>query len=98
MATTLVYIGSPGEDASESDLTDFDDLDNERELVLDWRDPSPSRVLVCETLTGPELKAANTFEKPTLVAPKKLDAPKVGTRMTFKLPAASYTVAQMARA
>ena len=74
------------------------DLDNERELVLDWRDPSPSRVLVCETLTGPELKAANTFEKPTLVAPKKLDAPKVGTMMTFKLPAASYTVAQMATA
>ena len=72
------------------------DLDNQRELVLDWRDPSPTRVLVCETLTGPDLKAANTFEEPMRVAPRKLDAPKAGPKMTFKLPAASYTVAQIA--
>jgi alpha-L-arabinofuranosidase len=72
------------------------DLESERELVLDWRDPVPTRVLACETLTGPDLKAANTFEKPTLVAPKKLDAPQVGSKMTFKLPPRSYSVAHIA--
>jgi alpha-N-arabinofuranosidase len=72
------------------------DLESERELVLDWHDPSPTRVLACETLTGPDLKAANTFEKPTLVAPKKLDAPQVGSKMTFKLPPRSYSVVHIA--
>ena len=73
------------------------DLESERELVLDWRDPSPTRVLACETLTGPDLKAANTFEQPTLVAPKKLDAPPVvGSKMTFTLPPRSYSVAHLA--
>ena len=28
------------------------DLDGERELVLEWRDVTPTRVLACETLTG----------------------------------------------
>ena len=72
------------------------DLEAERELVLDWRDVTPSRVLACETLTGPDLKAINTFASPTKVAPRPLDTPKVGATMTFKLPARSYTVAQIA--
>ena len=40
------------------------DLDGERELALEWRDITPTRVLACETLTGPDLKAFNTFEQP----------------------------------
>jgi alpha-L-arabinofuranosidase len=72
------------------------DLQSERELVLDWRDPTPTRVLTCLTLTGTDLKAANTFEKPMLVAPRALDAPVAGTRMTFKLPPRSYSVAHIA--
>ena len=72
------------------------DLESERELVLDWRDVTPSRVLACETLTGPDLKAVNTFAQPTNVAPRPLDPPKAGATMTFKLPARSYTVAQIA--
>jgi alpha-N-arabinofuranosidase len=72
------------------------DLESERELVLDWRDPTPTRVLACETLTGTDLKAANTFEQPTLVSPRTLDAPKAGERMTFKLPPRSYSVAHVA--
>jgi alpha-N-arabinofuranosidase len=72
------------------------DLENERELVLDWRDLTPSRVLACETLTGPDLKAFNTFEEPKRVVPRPLDPPSAGSRMTFKLPARSYTVAQIA--
>jgi alpha-N-arabinofuranosidase len=70
------------------------DLDAERELVLEWRDPTPARVLHCETLTGPDLKAFNTFEQPQRVVPRPLDPPNAAARMVFKLPARSYTVAQ----
>ena len=72
------------------------DTSGEREVVLDWSDITPSRVLACETLTGPDLKAFNTFEQPRKVAPQRLDAPAAGSRMTFKLPAGSYTVAHLA--
>jgi alpha-L-arabinofuranosidase len=72
------------------------DLTGERELQLDWHDLTPSRVLVCETLTGSDLKAANSFERPTLVAPRALEPPGVGSKMTFKLPPRSYSVAHIA--
>jgi alpha-N-arabinofuranosidase len=72
------------------------DLEGERELALEWRDITPTRVLACETLTGADLKAFNTFEQPRRVAPQRLEAPAAGGRMTFKLPARSYTVAQLA--
>jgi alpha-N-arabinofuranosidase len=72
------------------------DLESERELVLDWRDATPTRVLACETLTGPDVKAFNTFAEPKRVVPRPLEPPAAGARMTFKLPARSYTVAQLA--
>jgi alpha-L-arabinofuranosidase len=70
----------------------------ERELVLDWYDPEPSRILSCETLTGPEMKAVNTFEESGRVVPRPLDAPKPGRTMTLKLPPGSYTVLSLATA
>jgi len=72
------------------------DLESERELAVDCRDLTPTRVLATETLTGPDLKASNSFERPTLVAPRALEAPRPGTTMTFKLPARSYSVARLA--
>ena len=72
------------------------DLESERELVLECRDFTPTRVLASETLTGADLKASNTFERPTLVSPQKLEAPRPGSTMTFKLPARSYSVAHIA--
>ena len=72
------------------------DLEGEREIALEWRDVTPARVLTCETLTGTDLKAFNTFEQPRRVAPQRLDAPAAAARMTFKLPPRSYTVAQLA--
>jgi alpha-N-arabinofuranosidase len=74
------------------------DLESERELVVEFRDPTPKRVLACETLTGTDLKAANTFAQPKLVVPRALDAPQVGSKMTFKLPARSYNVVPLATA
>ena len=61
------------------------DLQADRELVLDCRDFTPTRVLACETLTGADLKASNTFERPTLIAPRALEAPRPGSSMTFKV-------------
>jgi alpha-N-arabinofuranosidase len=72
------------------------DLQAERELVLDCRDFTPTRVLASETLTGADLKATNTFERPTLVVPRPLEAPRPGSTMTFKLPARSYSVVHIA--
>jgi alpha-N-arabinofuranosidase len=72
------------------------DLEGERELTLEWRDVTPTRVLTCETLTGQDLKAFNTFEQPRRVAPQRLEPPAAGARMNFKLPPRSYTVAQLA--
>jgi alpha-L-arabinofuranosidase len=72
------------------------DLDSEREVVLEWGELTPTRVLACETLTGPDLKAFNTFEQPRNVVPQRLEPPAAAPRMTFKLPARSYTVVQLA--
>jgi alpha-N-arabinofuranosidase len=71
------------------------DLEGERDVVVEWADVSPARVLACETLTGADLKALNTFDQPRRVAPRQLDAPAAGARMTFRLPARSYTVVQL---
>jgi alpha-L-arabinofuranosidase len=72
------------------------DLESERELVVDFRDLTPTRVLAGETLTGADLKASNSFDRPTLVAPRPLEAPRPGSSMAFKLPARSYSVAHLA--
>jgi alpha-L-arabinofuranosidase len=72
------------------------DLQGERELVLDCRDFTPTRVLASETLTGADLKASNSFDRPTLVAPRPLEAPRPAATMTFKLPPRSYSVAHIA--
>src|SRR5207344_2131264 len=39
------------------------DLQGERELVLEWGDVTPTRLVSCETLTGTDLKAFNTFDQ-----------------------------------
>jgi alpha-N-arabinofuranosidase len=72
------------------------DMDSERDVLLQWEDITPARVLACETITGADLKAFNTVEQPGRVVPQRLDPPTPAGRMTFKLPALSYTVAQFA--
>jgi alpha-N-arabinofuranosidase len=72
------------------------DTTAERDLTVTWQSPAPTRILACQTLTGRDLKATNTFDQPDRVVPAKLDAPQPGSSMTFRLPAASYTVAHLA--
>ena len=42
------------------------------------------------------LLAVNTIEQPGRVTPQRLDPPAPANRMAFKVPARSYTVAQLA--
>jgi alpha-L-arabinofuranosidase len=72
------------------------DLANERELALSFEDVTPSRILACETITGSDLKAFNTFEDPNKVVIQKLDAGSAGGKMSMKLPPRSYTVVHLA--
>jgi alpha-N-arabinofuranosidase len=68
------------------------DLEKEHELEIAWHDLMPSGVAAFETMTGPDLKALNSFAEPTRVVPQKLEHPTVGSRMTIKLPPRSHSV------
>jgi alpha-N-arabinofuranosidase len=69
------------------------DLDKSHQVELTWRAGAPKKVKVSQTLTGPDLKASNTFADPKKVMPRKLDAPTaLGSRMTLEVPAKSYSV------
>ena len=46
------------------------DLEKEQELELNWHDLTPTKVVAFETMTGPDLKAANTFADPKKVVPQ----------------------------
>ena len=72
------------------------DLEKEREVEIRFEDLTPSRVLRAETITGPDLKATNTFESPNNVAGREFEAPPASDRMTVKLPARSYTALELA--
>jgi len=68
------------------------DLEKPRDLELRWHDLTPTSVTAFETLTGPDLKALNTFAEPKEVVPQSLEKPKVGSTMTVQLPPRSYSV------
>jgi alpha-N-arabinofuranosidase len=68
------------------------DLEKARDLEVVWRDTPPQKVAFSQVLTGPDLKAFNSFENPAKVAPQPFDAPKLGTRTVLQLPPRSYTV------
>jgi alpha-N-arabinofuranosidase len=66
------------------------DLENAREVEIIWRESPPQKVLFSQVLTGPDLKASNSFEAPKKVAPGPFEAS--GNKL--KVPARSYTVIQ----
>ena len=74
------------------------DVEREREVELRFEGATPARVLAAETITGSDLKAANTFADPERVAGQAFDAPPAGATMTLRLPAQSYTILQVATA
>jgi alpha-N-arabinofuranosidase len=68
------------------------DLENARDLEIHWQDLTPNGVMAFQTVTGPDLKAINTFADPNRVVPQTLEKPKVGSTMSLNLPARSYSV------
>ena len=72
------------------------DLDKPQEVELVWRDVTPTAVHAFETITGPDLKAVNTFADPNRVTPQTMESPKAGSRMSLQLPAQSYSVLSLA--
>ncbi len=68
------------------------DLENARDLEINWQDLTPTGVNAFESITGPDLKGVNTFADPKRVVPQTLENSKVGSRMSLKLPARSYSV------
>jgi alpha-L-arabinofuranosidase len=67
-------------------------VDKAQNVEVVWRDLSPAAVNSFVTMTGPDLKAGNTFADPNRVVPQALENPRVGQRMTLQLPARSYSV------
>ena len=41
------------------------DLTKAREVEVVWREGAPTRVSECQVVTGPDLKAYNSFEEPS---------------------------------
>jgi alpha-N-arabinofuranosidase len=72
------------------------DLENAQDLEITWHDLTPTSVTSFETITGADLKAVNTFDDPKRVVPQTLEYPAVGSKMTLKLPARSYSVLSLA--
>ena len=68
------------------------DIEKPQDVEIAWHDLTPTAVTTFETITGPDLKALNTFEQPNKIVPQKLENPKVGSRMSVRLPAHSYSV------
>jgi alpha-L-arabinofuranosidase len=68
------------------------DLEKARDVEVVWREAAPQKVLFSQVLTGPDLKAFNSFEDPKKVAPQPFEASK----NKFQVPARSYTVIQWA--
>jgi len=70
------------------------DLDKPHDIEIVWREAPPARVHFSQVLTGPDLKAFNSFEDPKKVAPQPFEAPKAGAKTIIQVPARSYTVIQ----
>jgi alpha-N-arabinofuranosidase len=67
------------------------DLERARDLQVTWHDLAPKGVTAFETITGTDLKAINTFADPQRVQPQTLESPKLGSKMSLRLPARSYS-------
>jgi alpha-L-arabinofuranosidase len=77
------------------------DLNKARAVEINWQGRSPSSVLGATMITGPDLKAFNTFEAPRRVAPQPMDKSSIissgsGARTGLELPPRSYTAIQWA--
>jgi len=70
------------------------DLAKPREIEINWQDFSP-RFVEATVITGADLKASNSFDRPNQVAPQPAPKPVSNSnRTTFEAPPRSYTALQ----
>jgi alpha-L-arabinofuranosidase len=72
------------------------DLEKSHELQVEWREITPTQVVNSQVMTGPDLKATNTFDDPKHVVPQTFEKPAAGAKMTLQLPAHSYSLLTVA--
>jgi alpha-N-arabinofuranosidase len=71
------------------------DLSNAHAIDVIWEDTPPGKVLKSTALTGNDLKAGNSFDSPTKVAPQEMSKPATsGGHTKFEVPPRSYNVIQ----
>jgi alpha-N-arabinofuranosidase len=73
------------------------DLNKPRDVEIVWREGAPQRLQFSQVLTGADVKASNSFEKPKNVVPQVFEPGKTGAVKTMlQVPPRSYTVVQWA--
>ena len=72
------------------------DLESERELVLEWQRSDADARAGLRDPDGSRSEGDQHVRAAAAVVPRALDPPAAGSRMTFKLPARSYSVAHIA--
>ena len=71
------------------------DLATPHQLELNWAAKTASRLLSSFVITGSDLKAVNSFEKPNNIVPREVDKPVTsGNVIKIEVPARSYSIFQ----
>jgi len=71
------------------------DLATPHQLELNWAAKTASGLLSSLVITGSDLKAVNSFEKPNNIVPQEVDKPVTnGNVMKIEVPARSYSIFQ----
>jgi alpha-L-arabinofuranosidase len=68
------------------------DLDNARQVEINWEGASGAHLLESWVLTGNDLKAVNSFATPQKVVPRPAEKPTNSGRTMVELPPRSYSV------
>ena len=58
------------------------DLEKPRDVEMVWRETPPQKVVFSQVLTGPDLKAFNSFENPKKVEPQTIRCAEAGSART----------------
>ena len=91
----LDVVGTSADDGKVSLFILNRDLAKAQSVEVNWQNNAPKEVSASLTLTGSDLKAANSFEAPRKVVPQGFLKPATSAgRTKFEVPPQSYTVVQ----
>jgi len=65
-------------------------------VEIRWAGEAPKKVVEVQQISGPDPKAAHSFERPEVVVPRRLSNPAVaGDGVEMKLPPMSFTMVRV---